>query len=366
MHAVFVNHTALTSIKELRNKCDLDSEREADLVEGEAAASSLMQRANEAVAREQRNAAVAELKVRVEDWKGHDMKQFGELLLYGNFTVVKGEGAKPAEREVCIIFDTFTPRMQCLLRAATGQTARLSCQSQAQRHSTLGTAAQAGNIPFIAPSEARRRRYLKKIAESFGRKIRSPTYETSPKLDSCEGSYREAGLPTSRSPKSPIFKRGRFRVLKKTILWGLRPTSVSIPFLFFNGPLSAGTKMLRFVAEEHKRISNQTKRSSPLKPIEHISDPSSLERECIKEDHLVNPSREQYIIYLFEKILLCCKEVNPNKQRARVLRNERAPTNINGKVRLQLKGRIFMQNVTDVLSFVRTGNVDVQRFRSGC
>ncbi|KAI4121488.1 MAG: hypothetical protein LQ338_006330 [Usnochroma carphineum] len=143
----------------LGQKSQLDEERKADLIEGEAAASSLMLRANEAVAKEQRNTAVADLQLRVEDWKGHNMRQFGELLLYGNFTVVKGEGAKPAERE--------------------------------------------------------------------------------------------------------------------------------------------------------------------------------------------------YIIYLFERILLCCKEANPNKQRPKMLRNEKTPANLNGKPRLQLKGRIFMQNVTDVLSCVR-------------
>ncbi|KAL8968660.1 MAG: hypothetical protein Q9197_004761 [Variospora fuerteventurae] len=84
---------------QLGQKSDLDEERKADLIEGEAAASSLMQRANEAVAKEQRTTAVHDLQLRVEDWKGHNMKQFGDLLLYGNFTVVKGEGTKPAERE---------------------------------------------------------------------------------------------------------------------------------------------------------------------------------------------------------------------------------------------------------------------------
>ncbi|KAL8962830.1 MAG: hypothetical protein Q9183_005092, partial [Haloplaca sp. 2 TL-2023] len=148
-------------LNSLRKNCQLDAEREADLVEGEAAASALMVRANEAVGREQRNGAVVELQQRVEDWKNHNISHFGELLMYGNFTVVKGEGARPQERE--------------------------------------------------------------------------------------------------------------------------------------------------------------------------------------------------YIIYLFERILLCCKEVNPNKQRARVLRNERATPNPHGnKPRLQLKGRIFMQNVTDVVSFVKT------------
>ena len=54
-------------------------------------------------------------------------------------------------------------------------------------------------------------------------------------------------------------------------------------------------------------------------------------------------------MYLFECILLCCKEVNLNKPKNRL-------TNRNidkkGKPRLQLKGRIFMQNVTNVVSFV--------------
>ncbi|KAL8905552.1 MAG: hypothetical protein Q9171_006619 [Xanthocarpia ochracea] len=343
-------------LKQLRTSSTLDADREADLVEGEAAASSLMQRANEAVAREQRNAAVAELKVRVEDWKGHDMRQFGELLLYGNYTVVKGEGAKPAEREVCVIFDTFTPQMRCLVRAAVGQmrTKRLSLPSRAQGHSASGKMAQAEKINFITPSEARRKRQQIKLAGSFGRKTRALTFGTSAKLDSYESSQKGHDLPSPKSPKSPVFNKNPFRILKRPKLWGSQPGLLYLPHFFFNGPLSAGTKMLRAGSNGYERSSNGTKRSSPSKSIKHIPDPSDMERECIKEEHLVNPSREQYIIYLFEKILLCCKEVNPNKQRPKMLRNERAPVTINGKVRLQLKGRIFMQNVTDVLSFVRT------------
>jgi hypothetical protein len=44
--------------------------------------------------------AVEELKTLVEDWKGHRIEGFGELLLYGQFTVLKGESAKNEEREV--------------------------------------------------------------------------------------------------------------------------------------------------------------------------------------------------------------------------------------------------------------------------
>ena len=58
----------------------------------------------------------------------------------------------------------------------------------------------------------------------------------------------------------------------------------------------------------------------------------------------------QYKVYLFERILLCCKEINPNKPKNRVLGNSRPLTDKKGKLRLQLKGRIFMQNVTDVVS----------------
>ena len=49
-------------------------------------------------------------------------------------------------------------------------------------------------------------------------------------------------------------------------------------------------------------------------------------------------------------ILLCCKEINPNKQKNRM----KAITK-NGKNKLQLKGRIFMQNVTETVSLQKPG-----------
>lgn len=61
-----------------------------------------MERTNAAIDREERIEAVEELKHLVEDWKGHRIEGFGDLLLYGQFTVLKGESlnAKDAEREV--------------------------------------------------------------------------------------------------------------------------------------------------------------------------------------------------------------------------------------------------------------------------
>lgn len=45
-----------------------------------------------------------ELKGLVEDWKGHRIEGFGDLLLYGQFTVLKGDSmsSKNEERDVSI------------------------------------------------------------------------------------------------------------------------------------------------------------------------------------------------------------------------------------------------------------------------
>jgi hypothetical protein len=80
---------------------------------------------------------------------------------------------------------------------------------------------------------------------------------------------------------------------------------------------------------------------------------------------IVCPSYQQYTIYLFERILLCCKEVNPNKSKEKLMgtqkdkkdkkdKNKTKEPNKNAK--LQLKGRIFMTNVTEVLSLAKQGN----------
>lgn len=55
---------------------------------------------------------MSELQGRVEDWKGHKVDHFGELLLYGSFTVLKGEGAREVEREVSAIFYLWCPWMK--------------------------------------------------------------------------------------------------------------------------------------------------------------------------------------------------------------------------------------------------------------
>lgn len=74
---------------------------------------------------------------------------------------------------------------------------------------------------------------------------------------------------------------------------------------------------------------------------------------------------KEFAIYLFERILLCCKEVNPNKaakdklmtgaQKKEKKEKEKRDKKMTGKGKLHLKGRIFMTNVTDVVSLVKPG-----------
>ena len=74
-------------------------------------------------------------------------------------------------------------------------------------------------------------------------------------------------------------------------------------------------------------------------------------------DTLTTINLFQYRMYLFEKILLCCKEINPNKPKNKI--KGTAPVDKKGRPRLQLKGRIFMQNVTDTSSNSRPGKISL-------
>ncbi|KAH4039346.1 hypothetical protein HBH98_044470 [Parastagonospora nodorum] len=88
-------------LSQLRDKGDLDEGRRDDISRGIEAASSVLAGTNDAIAREERVEAVEELKTLVEDWKGHRIEGFGDLLLYGQYTVLKGESmsSKNEERE---------------------------------------------------------------------------------------------------------------------------------------------------------------------------------------------------------------------------------------------------------------------------
>lgn len=77
-------------------------------------------------------------------------------------------------------------------------------------------------------------------------------------------------------------------------------------------------------------------------------------------------SEREYHIYLFERILVCCKEINPNKQKSKLnIGKDKPPATIRGKPRLQLKGRIFMSNVTDIVCSQKPGSYRIQIFWKG-
>ncbi|CAZ83580.1 unnamed protein product [Tuber melanosporum] len=83
----------------------------------------------------------------------------------------------------------------------------------------------------------------------------------------------------------------------------------------------------------------------------------------IKGDPKGDVEREYYI-YLFERILLCCKEVGKDKKQNRAIGVGR-PRQGKKRTMLQLKGRIFMQNVTDVISLAKGGSYTLQIFWKG-
>ncbi|RDA96058.1 hypothetical protein CP533_5923 [Ophiocordyceps camponoti-saundersi (nom. inval.)] len=75
---------------------------------------------------------------------------------------------------------------------------------------------------------------------------------------------------------------------------------------------------------------------------------------------------KDYEVYLFECILLCCKEASAtrNKDKKDKTRSS-GPKVRNRNSKLQLKGRIFMSNVTDILTISKPGHHTVQIWWKG-
>ena len=82
------------------------------------------------------------------------------------------------------------------------------------------------------------------------------------------------------------------------------------------------------------------------------ADGSIVLRVHLPKSMLTRRTWKQYKVYLFERILLCCKELNPNKPKTKL---GTKTTDKKGRPKLQLKGRIFMQNVTDITKFSKNG-----------
>lgn len=220
--------------------------------------------------------------MRVDDWKQHQVDQFGELLLHGVFTVVTGKS--DVEKEV------RTPRVPLNDVTFPSSPKVDDLGSTSQRNSSTRSIYRRATKSKFARLSARFDEFVQKLRPS--KKLISETEAKTPELD-------------NQWLEGHCFN----------FLCGInRSTGQS------------------FLAEDYADI---------------------MGFDC--------PIYEQYAIYLFERILLCCKEVNPNKKQKDKLKldkkapDKRATTNGYKGTRLQLKGRIFMTNVTDVISLVKPG-----------
>lgn len=65
-----------------------------ELQEGLASIMRVTDRVNETKRKEDNRQAVLDLARRVEDWKGHDINSFGELMLQETFSVIKNDSER--------------------------------------------------------------------------------------------------------------------------------------------------------------------------------------------------------------------------------------------------------------------------------
>ncbi|THV71282.1 hypothetical protein D6C97_06035 [Aureobasidium pullulans] len=84
----------------------------------------------------------------------------------------------------------------------------------------------------------------------------------------------------------------------------------------------------------------------------------------VKSDSAPGKDQErEYHVYFFESILLCCKDIDRNKPKNKM--TTRTLVDKKGRPKMQLKGRIFMQNVTDVVKASKPGSYTCQIFWKG-
>ena len=413
----------------MRIKGNLDFEKCRDLEEGEAAAKSIMTRADEAVQKEHHAAAVNELQSRVEDWKGHKINHFGELLHFGNYTVLKGEGAKVVEREVSVIFDSLDPFTRAtifsqfthiLLRGipqspppqpGVSTFRPLHCNARKKKFGILAVvfehpAEEHDHVPVTPKTPSRRSMFplRRKPAPEYPQVLSQPCVEppslnpfrfkleaykraTPPEEQAFEifqntlqvlkiGAEPEQATPagTGRAQTSGLSTDDVYRRMMDwshnpifhTEASEAYPSKALTPLKFLllksirqaghlykpNGPFKNTTLFL----VSHSQLPDPTlspaipAAATTVAPIPKCEPMTDLEKEIADELAIESLVREQYKVYLFERILLCCKEINPNKPKNKVLAAKQPLVDKKGKPKLQLKGRIFMQNVTDVVT----------------
>ena len=80
---------------------DMEWLRLEDRVAAGPETEDISKKTNEAIRMAENTEVVNDLKGRVEDWKGHKLEHFGELLLHGQFLIIRGDQKGDIEQEVC-------------------------------------------------------------------------------------------------------------------------------------------------------------------------------------------------------------------------------------------------------------------------
>ena len=438
----------------MRTKGGYDTEKQQDLVEGEAAATSILIRADEAVQKEHHAAAVNELQNRVEDWKGHKINHFGELLHFGNYTVLKGEGAKVVEREVSVIFDSLDPSTRAMVFSLFMRSLhRGSPNPPSLQFWTLALRAMGrkthskhvSDLPSVPENPAEEqypvpvtlktppRRSLFRLRRKQAPACPQITSQITPltpveppawspfrlksklrkvpvrETPGNPSSRASSDLEPSKRAKNPEEQaneilRNALRVLKigaelePVISQGMTRALTSessmddaylrIMHWSYNAPFktkaskaypSKSLTPLQFLLRKsisqagHLYKLDGAFKNTTLFLFSQLQAPDpditledhaltvdtasvaeyqpviDLEKQVANDLAIGSLVRVQYKVYLFERILLCCNEINPNKPKNKVLAKQNL-VDKKGKPKLQLKGRIFMQNVTDVVT----------------
>ena len=453
----------------------------------------MLKQANTAIDKQQRQLAVDELRSRVEEWKGHDIQQFGELLLYGTFTVVKGDGRNDVEREVGdtiskpsryarakarlgsfpFVADSANsePKSDSSVSAPNRLASHRKQSGSASESSTPGSSRKSSrqySFDTLSPSTpASSQAPLSALTrlESWDDAILRAWTSPSPHMEQANEDYFYPNYHAIARSKEEELRslEDQTRPRKKSlrhILAGLTPintqpvpaSSKTVPstpasakhIAFLPGmpgqlgscssqlysptgmdqdlgisrtvpPTPTASRSTEVVPESRgrprhsssygrgsrdgimhrqrlqglpKRHGLRSKVGSPagmlttfnsimdgkernrnrssVSPLNSkdvyleqfgcdLAGNSNLEKKYANENGVLSPCFDQYKIYLFERILLCCKEQNPNKQKNKVMSMNKPAVDKKGKPRLQLKGRIFMQNVTETLSLQKPG-----------
>ncbi len=78
----------------------------------------------------------------------------------------------------------------------------------------------------------------------------------------------------------------------------------------------------------------------------------------VMKEGSIRSEEKEYHIYLFHRILIMCKDVNAQKSKNKM--SSRPAVSLRGKPRMNLKGRIYLTNVTNITPSSSPGNYSLQ------